>query len=101
MLETREVLWGVWILVLVMLGVLLNYTWFKADKRAKITMSGLTRKLIIGLVAGLLLVWYLDVSELSYTHNTVIPIALMWGISAETIVGKVLGLKDKKRMWRK
>lgn len=87
----------IWVYFWIMIGVFANYLRIKRLNKNKITLTGVVKKVIIGIISwGLFLTAYQGIENMGQIQ-VIIP-ALLWGLSSEVIVGGWLQQKIEQKV---
>ena len=89
----RDEMMQVFILLWVLAGTLGNYVMLKVSNKNPVTITAISKKVIIGIIAAGILLgtqWYM---LRGMGHTEVIIPSITWGISAEMVVGRFIQQK--------
>lgn len=95
-MSEREILMLITMLICAVVGAVANYWWLKKDKNEKPKRESLLRCVYLGAVAGFIL-WLITQGGMKLEHYNAWLTALIWGFGWETIIGKYLGGREKKK----
>jgi len=88
--EIRQFMFLLMGCVLAMIGAMANYLWLKHQKGEDPTAKGISKSVLFGAIAGIL-IWLANDGGDAIYHMVYMSMCFTAGVTAETLIGKAIG----------